>query len=262
MIEFGKELRAAREAKGLTTADIARQTHMMAAMAEDLENENFSRIVAPIYGRGFVKLYCEAVGLDPKPFIAEFMDIFNGNRDPAIRERPTAKGVVSEPSPEVVAPSAPAEEVEVAAPVPEAPAPKPAPQPTLFDPPSAWRPPEPKRAPVAPLNPEPEAPAANRLSRYSSPFQDRLKEFPDLVPTLLRWGLVALVAILLLWGVIAGISALYRATSSAGEQTSTLTDDPFSDDAPAVETPAEAPAPAVPAPTPRTPLAIPPLYID
>lgn len=261
MIEFGKELRAAREAKGLTTADIARQTHMMAVMAEDLENENFSRIVAPIYGRGFVKLYCEAVGLDPKPYIAEFMDIYTGNRDPAIRERPTAKSIVTEPEPapvpEVVSEVAP----EAPAPAPEAPAPKPAPQPTLFDPPSAWKPPEPKRAPVAPLTPEPEAPAANRLSRYSSPFQDRLKDFPDLVPTLLRWGVVALVALLLLWGVIAGIRALYRATSSANEPTATLTEDPFSDETPSPSVPAaETSAPAEP--TPRTPIAIPPLYID
>lgn len=256
MIEFGKELRAAREAKGLTTADIARQTHMMTAMAEDLENENFSRIVAPIYGRGFVKLYCEAVGLDPKPYIAEFMDIYNGNRDPAIRERPTTKSAVNEPepTPEAVAPAA-----EVVEPEPE---PQPKVQPTLFDPPSAWRPPEPKRTPVAPLSSEPEAPAANRLSRYSSPFQDRLKEFPDLLPTLLRWGVVAFVAILILWGVIAGIGALYRATNSVNEETVVITDDPFSDDVSTTAATKEAPSPAAQTPTPRTPITIPPLYID
>ena len=54
MIEFGKTLRAAREAKGLTTGQIAERTHMMVQTVEGLENENFSKIVAPIYGRGFV----------------------------------------------------------------------------------------------------------------------------------------------------------------------------------------------------------------
>ncbi len=80
MIEFGKTLRAAREAKGLTTGDIAQRTHMMIQTVEGLENEDFSRIVAPIYGRGFVKLYCETVGLEPKPMIDAFMELFNGTK--------------------------------------------------------------------------------------------------------------------------------------------------------------------------------------
>ena len=64
MIEFGYTLRKAREAKGLTLKDIAQSTHVMEQMLADLENENCSKIAAPIYGRGFVKLYCEAVGIE------------------------------------------------------------------------------------------------------------------------------------------------------------------------------------------------------
>ena len=86
MMEFGSTLRAAREARGLTVGQVADTTHMAPSTVEDLEKEDFSRIAAPIYGRGFVKLYCEAVGLDPKPLIAEFMDIFNGNRDTGIKD--------------------------------------------------------------------------------------------------------------------------------------------------------------------------------
>lgn len=110
MIDFGYTLRQAREQKGLTTRQIADSTHMMEQMVVDLENEEFGRIAAPIYGRGFVKLYCEAVGLDPKPLVAEFMEIFNGNRPPTIRRR-------DEPTPE-----------PAAAPLPT-PAPEPAPMP-------------------------------------------------------------------------------------------------------------------------------------
>ena len=51
MIEFGKTLRAARESKGLTPGQIAEKTHMMVQMVEGLEKEDFSKIVAPIYGR-------------------------------------------------------------------------------------------------------------------------------------------------------------------------------------------------------------------
>ncbi|MBO5751770.1 MAG: helix-turn-helix domain-containing protein [Kiritimatiellae bacterium] len=93
MIEFGKTLRAAREAKGYTITQVAEITRLAPSTVESLENEDFSGIAAPIYGRGFVKLYCEAVGLEAKPLVSEFMDIFSGNRDTEIKERP----VVEEP---------------------------------------------------------------------------------------------------------------------------------------------------------------------
>ena len=90
MMEFGKSLRAAREAKGFTVLQLAETTHLAPSVVENLENEDFSHIAAPIYGRGFVKLYCEAVGLAPKPMIDQFMDLLNGTTEPRIRERPVA----------------------------------------------------------------------------------------------------------------------------------------------------------------------------
>ena len=77
-------------------------TRMIHQTIEDLENENFTRIAAPIYGRGFVKLYCEAVGLDPKPMVAEFMEIFSGNRELGIKERVPAPEPKLKAEPETV----------------------------------------------------------------------------------------------------------------------------------------------------------------
>lgn len=87
MIDFGSTLQAAREARGLSIEQVSDQTHLLTQVIEGLENEDFSRIAAPIYGRGFVKLYCEAVGIDPQPMVEEFMAIYNGKREPKIRER-------------------------------------------------------------------------------------------------------------------------------------------------------------------------------
>lgn len=98
MIEFGKSLRTAREAKGLSLSQVANMTHMLIQIVEGLEKEDFSQIVAPIYGRGFVKLYCEAVGLEPKPFIDEFMALYNN---------PKAKSPKSEPTPPAPTPAPP-----------------------------------------------------------------------------------------------------------------------------------------------------------
>ena len=224
-MEFGKSLRNAREAKGYTIAQIAETTHMLSSIVEGLENEDFSRIAAPIYGRSFVRLYCEAVGLEPKPFVDEFMEILTGNRSPAIRERPIAS----------------------AEPVPEAP--EPAVEPT--------NPPEPDLfssdpAPTAsePIAPDPIMPEAQTVSRYASTF--RMKEsmsIPVLPWRLIILGIAALVLLVL---IVFGIRALYSATTaeSVSEAESTTT---------VVETAA---APAATPVTRAQQQKIPSLYID
>lgn len=100
-MDLGYTLRKAREDKGLSTSEVAQRTHMLIQQVEALEKEDFSKIAAPIYGRGFVKLYCEAVGIqDYKPFVDEFMEIYSGNRPATIRMRKT----VSEPIQEEIKP--------------------------------------------------------------------------------------------------------------------------------------------------------------
>ena len=141
MIEFGETLRKTREQKGLTTSQVAQTTHLLVQQIEALEREDFSKIAAPIYGRGFVKLYCEALGLDHKPFVEEFMAIYTGSKLRPIRRRmPTAQPVAPQPAeqsgavPPAAAPAAPveppapavsADAPTVAIPQPQPPAPQP-----------------------------------------------------------------------------------------------------------------------------------------
>ena len=197
-MEFGKSLREAREAKGYTVAQVAETTHMLTAIIEGLEPEDFSKIAAPIYGRGFVKLYCAAVGLEAKPFVDEFMEIMNGNREVTIRERP-----VSEP--------APVAEPEPAAPPPPPPAPAPAAERDLFTQESTVaEQPVPTPAP----EPLPATEAKADISRYASPF--RTAERPPVTFPGLPWRLILLgvAALALLAILVCGIRALYRATSA------------------------------------------------
>ena len=237
MIEFGKTLREAREAGGYTISQIADKTRMMSSIVEGLEKEDFSRIAAPIYGRGFVKLYCEAVGLDPKPLVAEFMEIFNGNRDTGIKERPVAPSAAPK-APEPVAVAEPEPEpvtAEAGQPV------APEPEPDLF-------------APMPPAAAEP-PPATARLSRYAAPVSQSLADEPAArFPSTAVWRIAALacMAIVILWLGILGMRALYHATSA-----------PAAGDAP--EANPQPPPVAEKAATekaPRTPQAIPALYID
>ena len=141
MSSFGETLRNAREAKGLTCSQVAAQTHMLVQIVEEMEREDFHRIPAPIYGRGFVRLFADCVGLDSVPLVREFMDIYNGRRKPApsIREvppdptpPPPVRPVWQPPSAPVPAPEPPAPEPipePPPAPAPEPPAPEPIPEP-------------------------------------------------------------------------------------------------------------------------------------
>ncbi len=213
MIEFGETLRKAREAKGLTPADISQKTHMMAQQVEALEREDFSRIVAPIYGRGFVKLYCGAVGIDPKPLVEAFMEIYSGKREPVIRRKET-KAPAPAPKPE---------------PEPEpGPEPQPEPQPAP-EPESEPRPEPPPKAEfrlesdIAPApKEEPPFPAIGASpSRYAPPVKSYDADDIERVLMLSRIKrliLLGAAAILILWALIAGCRAIVGAVSSGGEE--------------------------------------------
>jgi cytoskeleton protein RodZ len=84
---LGEILRNAREQKGCSASAVAESTHLKVQVVEDLEREDFRRIAAPIYGRGFVKLYAEFLQLDPEPLIRDFMDLYAGARAPAVRTK-------------------------------------------------------------------------------------------------------------------------------------------------------------------------------
>ena len=249
MMEFGKSLRAAREAKGFTVLQLAEMTHLAPSVVENLENEDFSHIAAPIYGRGFVKLYCEAVGLAPKPMIDQFMDLLNGTTEPRIRERP-------------VAPEAPAATSEN--PPEDEPIPEPPPQQDLFrsqTPLDERRNLPPASAPAAPVSAPKDEPA---MSKYASPFRMAQNASTQRV---WRTGVLALIAFAVILLLFFGLKALYRATSSGPAPEKPETTAPAATaqaettqakTAQAETTSAKEKTPA----TPRTAQDIPSLYID
>lgn len=84
---LGKILRESREKQGFTVTQVADATHMMIQIVEELESEDFHRIAAPIYGRGFIKLYSEFLGINPAPLLDEFNEIYSGARRPPVATR-------------------------------------------------------------------------------------------------------------------------------------------------------------------------------
>ncbi len=119
MTYFGETLRKAREAKGLTTSQVAEKTRILVQIIDAMEKEDFSRIKAAIYGRGFVKLICECLGIDPKPLVAEFMDIYEGRRPPVAADVFQPKPPPPPPQQTAPAPAAKPEPAIVSAATPE-----------------------------------------------------------------------------------------------------------------------------------------------
>ena len=301
MIEFGKTLRAAREAKGLTVGQIADTTHMTPNAVSELENEDFSRIPAPIYGRGFVKLYCSAVGLDPKPLLDEFMEILNGNRDINIKERTVAEDPVppsedgepaAEDTPKEPVSAAPlSEDTALVEPIAAVPPPveplgvlsqqdffrsEPEPVKPLPRPDFAPTPEPPVQSPVeAPLPASAPTPAERTVSRYSTPIDEPQSRPSPLGPSYIRLGVLAALALTVLVLLVLGVRALYRTTSGAPSAPETSAPAAAADVAPAptsakpapnAEKPAQPkttkPAAKKSAPSARTPQKIPALYVD
>ena len=231
-MSFGQILRTAREAKGLTTSELAAQTHLLVQIVEGLENEDFRRIPAPIYGRGFVKLYCETVGLDPKPMQAEFMALYaQGKSTSASTISPEPPPTAKTPEPPPVAEPEPQPVVEAVPPPVAEPEPQPVAEavPPPAAEPDSQPPPEsptitnevsPRRsygdlfeqAYAQPESPKPSATEKFRdtMSNVSHGVFANVKKLP---PNTGRIITVIGTAILLLVLIGWGISVLYKATS-------------------------------------------------
>lgn len=88
----GAMLRAARENHRYSIADVVEATRIKTHIIEALEDDDYSVIPAPLYGKGFIKLYAELVGLDPEPLIRHYLSQY------ARSVRPTLKTEVPPPS--------------------------------------------------------------------------------------------------------------------------------------------------------------------
>ena len=81
---LGETLREARLRKNLTSSQVAAATRMKVQVVEAIEREDFSKVAAPIYGKGFIRLYAEEVGLDAAPLIEEYVTRFVSSKAPSL----------------------------------------------------------------------------------------------------------------------------------------------------------------------------------
>ena len=73
MATLGQQLKAAREAKGVSAHDAGAATKILTKMIVALEADDFSGMAAPTYAKGFIRLYAGYLGLNPEPLVEEYM---------------------------------------------------------------------------------------------------------------------------------------------------------------------------------------------
>jgi hypothetical protein len=129
---LGEQLREARLRLNLTPSQVGAKTHMKVSFIEAIEREDFAKLPAPIYAKGFIRMYASHVGLDAAPLIAEYVERFAAQKTTArvperiVRAEPIVEPVPATPvAPEEVPPAdasppepGPAGSIEPAAAVP------------------------------------------------------------------------------------------------------------------------------------------------
>ncbi len=69
MKEIGERLKSEREKQQLSLKIVSERAHLSVSMLESIEEGHFDRIGIPILITGFVRSYCEALGIDPHPLL-------------------------------------------------------------------------------------------------------------------------------------------------------------------------------------------------
>lgn len=82
MDELGNILREAREAKGLTLAEVQKATRINTRFIEALESSDYSALPTPVHVRGFLKNYARFLELNPEPLLDRYTASQNHKRPP------------------------------------------------------------------------------------------------------------------------------------------------------------------------------------
>jgi cytoskeleton protein RodZ len=72
MASVGDYLRELRDRRGLSLAEISRATRVASRHLEALESDRFSALPAPVFTRGFIRAYCQALGESSDEALARY----------------------------------------------------------------------------------------------------------------------------------------------------------------------------------------------
>jgi cytoskeletal protein RodZ len=95
MPSVGAYLRQMRESRGVSLEEIARVTRVTASYLHALEADDYDSLPVPVFTRGFIRAYCQALGVSPD----EAMALFEGRGESAAPTTAPVTGAPTAPRP-------------------------------------------------------------------------------------------------------------------------------------------------------------------
>lgn len=80
-MSIGDILRARREEKKLSIADISAETKINKKYLQALENNNYLLLPSPVFAKGFLKAYSNFLGLDTKALVDELVNYYKSKEE-------------------------------------------------------------------------------------------------------------------------------------------------------------------------------------
>src|SRR5262245_29225840 len=143
MPAVGAYLRELRERQGISIDEIARSTRVLHHYLEALESDDLASLPAPVFAKGFIRAYCQALGIpadEPIKLYEQRASQIRPRVPERVADRATDRVVERKPerAAERVAERIPERITErvTIAPAPAPPPPPPSPRPSLLPPPT------------------------------------------------------------------------------------------------------------------------------
>ena len=122
MPAVGAYLRELRERQGVSLDEISRSTRVLHRYLEALESDNLASLPAPVFAKGFIRAYCQALGVAPDEALAMYDQKVGQSRTPASLVPPPRVTQPPRPAPQPKPTAAPRPvPVPKSAPLPAAP---------------------------------------------------------------------------------------------------------------------------------------------
>ena len=83
----GERLLAARQAKSVTVAEIAKELHISEQKVEALERNEFETLGAQVFAKGYIRKYAQMVGVDADEIVADYVEIAAADTQPLFKAR-------------------------------------------------------------------------------------------------------------------------------------------------------------------------------
>ena len=99
MPAVGAYLRELRERQGVSLDEISRSTRVLHHYLEALETDNLASLPAPVFAKGFIRAYCQALGVSPDEAIALYEQRVGQSRAPAPSLMPPSPAPAPRPAP-------------------------------------------------------------------------------------------------------------------------------------------------------------------